>query len=62
MKLKLNHDERLLKHMIPDFAVGCRMPTLGNGYLEALSAENVRVVTDPIKEIVPEGILRQLAK
>lgn len=55
MKSKLQND-RLEKHMIPDFAVGCRRPTPGNGYLEALSMSNVRVVTDHIQEIVPEGI------
>ncbi|OAL44229.1 cyclohexanone monooxygenase [Pyrenochaeta sp. DS3sAY3a] len=55
MKTKLQNP-RLEKHMIPDFAVGCRRPTPGNGYLEALSMENVRVVTDHIHEIVPEGI------
>lgn len=56
MTSKLGHDERLMKAMIPDFAVGCRRPTPGNGYLEALGKENVRVVTDHISKIVPEGI------
>lgn len=55
MKTKLKND-RLEKHMIPDFAVGCRRPTPGNGYLEALSMDNVRVVTAHIQDIVPEGI------
>ncbi|KID76808.1 Flavin monooxygenase-like protein, partial [Metarhizium brunneum ARSEF 3297] len=56
MKEKLGKDSPLLKHMLPTFAVGCRRPTPGNGYLEALTKENVRVVTDAISEIVPEGI------
>jgi cation diffusion facilitator CzcD-associated flavoprotein CzcO len=56
MTTKLKNNERLIKHMIPDFAVGCRRPTPGNGYLEALNAPNVRVVTDMIEEVVPEGI------
>lgn len=55
MRTKLKNPE-LEKHMIPDFAVGCRRPTPGNGYLEALSMDNVRVVTDNIEEIVPQGI------
>ncbi|KAK5048147.1 hypothetical protein LTR84_005817 [Exophiala bonariae] len=55
MKAKIKN-ESLSKHLIPEFAVGCRRPTPGNGYLEALSKENVRVVTDPITEIVPQGI------
>ena len=57
MKLKLGHNERLVKHMIPDFAVGCRRPTPGNGYLESLNEPNVRVVTDHIDRVVPEGIV-----
>ncbi|KAI9870993.1 MAG: hypothetical protein M1830_003547, partial [Pleopsidium flavum] len=57
MKTKLNHDEHLVKHMVPDFAVGCRRPTPGNGYLEALTKPNVRVVTDRIEKVVPEGIM-----
>jgi cation diffusion facilitator CzcD-associated flavoprotein CzcO len=56
MKTKLKNDPRLVKHMIPDFAVGCRRPTPGNGYLEALVQPNVRVITDTIERIVPEGI------
>lgn len=57
MKTKLGHDPRLVKHLIPNFAVGCRRPTPGNGYLEALTQPNVRVVTDHIKKVVEEGIV-----
>lgn len=56
MTRKLGKDSPLLKSMLPTFAVGCRRPTPGNGYLEALSKDNVRVITDTISEVVPEGI------
>lgn len=56
MKDKLGHDNPLVERIIPTFGIGCRRPTPGNGYLEALTAPNVRVVTDEIQEIVPEGI------
>lgn len=56
MKYKLDQDERLIKHLVPTFNVGCRRPTPGNGYLEALRADNVLVVTDRIECVVPEGI------
>lgn len=57
MKAKLK-DERILKHLMPDnFAVGCRRPTPGNGYLEALTKPNVNVVTESIESIQPDGIL-----
>ena len=56
MTTKLGEDSPLVKDLIPTFAVGCRRPTPGNGYLEALGEDNVRVVTDRIQEIVPDGI------
>lgn len=56
MTRKLGEDSPLLKYMIPSFAVGCRRPTPGNGYLESLTKDNVRVVTSGIAEAVPDGI------
>jgi cation diffusion facilitator CzcD-associated flavoprotein CzcO len=56
MTSKLGSDSDLIKHIIPNFAVGCRRPTPGNGYLEALMKPNVTVVTEEISEIVPTGI------
>lgn len=56
MQTKLGHNERLIKAMIPDFGVACRRPTPGNGYLEALNAPNVTVVTGHIASIVPDGM------
>lgn len=56
MKSKLGENSPLLEYLIPTFSIGCRRPTPGNGYLEALTKDNVRVVTDQIAEIVPEGI------
>ncbi|OBT89187.1 hypothetical protein VE02_01661 [Pseudogymnoascus sp. 03VT05] len=56
MTTKLAAKKSLVEHIVPDFAVGCRRPTPGNGYLEALIDPKVRVVTDEIPEIVPEGI------
>ena len=56
MKSKIK-DDNLVRHLMPDnFAVGCKRPTPGNGYLEALSEKNVRVVTDEISRVSPEGI------
>ncbi|KAL3484699.1 FAD/NAD(P)-binding domain-containing protein [Aspergillus germanicus] len=47
----------LIKALIPTtFPAGCRRLTPGPGYLESLTAPNVRVVTDTIQRIVPEGI------
>ncbi|KAE8368117.1 hypothetical protein BDV27DRAFT_154289 [Aspergillus caelatus] len=56
VKAKLGEKNPLLKYFLPDFSVGCRRTTPGNGYLEALTERNVRAITESITEIVPEGI------
>lgn len=56
MKSTLGGDERLSKALIPTFPVGCRRLTPAVGYLEALTQNNVRVVTDPIVKVVPTGL------
>ncbi|KAF6833534.1 flavin-binding monooxygenase [Colletotrichum musicola] len=57
MRSKLAGREDLMDLIIPkDFAVGCRRPTPGNGYLEALCKDNVTVVSSSIQEITPRGI------
>jgi cation diffusion facilitator CzcD-associated flavoprotein CzcO len=58
MKTKLGvKGAGIAEKIIPDFAVACRRPTPGNGYLESLTKDNVTVVQDEIERIVPEGIV-----
>lgn len=57
MKQKLNGDEDLAAQLIPDFPVGCRRITPGNGYLEALQMDNVSVNPDTIQRITRTGIV-----
>jgi cation diffusion facilitator CzcD-associated flavoprotein CzcO len=56
MKQRLNHNEEIIDHIIPDFPVGCRRNTPGPGFLEALVKENVTVITTPIEMITPKGL------
>ncbi|CAK7212641.1 hypothetical protein SEUCBS140593_001571 [Sporothrix eucalyptigena] len=50
--------EHLAKTLIPTFPVGCRRPSPGNGYLEALSAPNVDVITGrDISRIEADGLV-----
>ncbi|KAJ9156053.1 Steroid monooxygenase [Pleurostoma richardsiae] len=57
MRTKLADRPDIADLIIPkDFAVGCRRPTPGNGYLEALCEDNVTVVSSSIDEITPKGI------
>ncbi|RVX67654.1 hypothetical protein B0A52_08183 [Exophiala mesophila] len=56
-KLGSNHPE-LLEALIPkNFGVGCRRPTPGNGFLEALSQDNVKVFTKQMQRITPRGFV-----
>ncbi|KAJ6488487.1 FAD/NAD-P-binding domain-containing protein [Mycena vitilis] len=58
MRQRLRGNERLIEAIIPkDFAVGCRRPTPGNGYLEALLEPNVTVYTDMFQRITEKGFI-----
>ncbi|KAF9888596.1 hypothetical protein FE257_008528 [Aspergillus nanangensis] len=60
MKRKLGGDSRLVDKIIPkDFNVGCRRPTPGNGYLEALVGEKTTVFTETVAKITPKGFVDQ---
>ncbi|KAH7265523.1 NADP-dependent oxidoreductase domain-containing protein [Fusarium redolens] len=56
MRERLGNDEELCDKLIPDYEYGCRRPTPGDGYLEALRQENTRVTFDPIVQITESGI------
>ncbi|KAH6872091.1 cyclohexanone monooxygenase [Thelonectria olida] len=53
---KLGGKQDLLKALLPDFAVGCRRPTPGNGYLEALVSPKVEVVWGTVDAFTSDGI------
>ena len=55
MRQRLNNNEGLIKKIVPDFAFGCRRPTPGDGYLEALQEKNASCISDPILRITDSG-------
>lgn len=57
MRQRLNNDPELVKLLIPDYEVGCRRLSPGDGYLEALQANNARPCFSPIRRITPSGIV-----
>ncbi len=58
MKTKLKGNQRLIDAIVPTkFLVGCRRPTPGNGYLEALNEPNVEVYTEMFREVTEKGFL-----
>jgi cation diffusion facilitator CzcD-associated flavoprotein CzcO len=56
MTASLGGDERLCKALIPSFPLGTRRLTPAPGYLEALRAPNVEVITEDMVTVVSDGI------
>jgi cation diffusion facilitator CzcD-associated flavoprotein CzcO len=56
---RLNGDPELCAKLIPEWRVGCRRLTPGDGYLEALQEKNVDTNFNEIVEITPTGIRSQ---
>lgn len=59
MAEKLNHDPRLCKMLIPEWALGCRRITPGEGYLESFLRDNVHLTQSHIKQIKANSILTE---
>ncbi|THV00416.1 FAD/NAD-P-binding domain-containing protein [Dendrothele bispora CBS 962.96] len=58
MRRRLQGNQRLIDAIIPkNFVVGCRRPTPGNGYLEALLEPNVHVFTEMFERITEKGFV-----
>lgn len=58
MKRKLKGRPDLLDKVMPqDFFVGCRRPTPGNGYLEALTGEKTTAYTEQLQRITERGFI-----
>ncbi|QKX63467.1 uncharacterized protein TRUGW13939_10637 [Talaromyces rugulosus] len=56
MKKRLKNDPHLCAKLVPDWDVGCRRLTPGDGYLESLLEKNVGVEFGDIERITPKGI------
>ncbi|KAF2481574.1 hypothetical protein BDY17DRAFT_254384 [Neohortaea acidophila] len=55
-KLRNGGKEDLLSALLPDFAVGCRRPTPGNGYLEASCHPNCEVIWGKVEGLTEDGV------
>ncbi|OAP60044.1 hypothetical protein AYL99_05046 [Fonsecaea erecta] len=56
MAQRLARKPELLDLLVPDFSPNCRRLTPGPGYLEALTADNVTLIQDPIRRFTATGI------
>ena len=58
MQSKLTKKPELMDKLIPqDFGVGCRRPTPGNGFLEALTLDKTTVLTEEIQQLTTTGFV-----
>jgi cation diffusion facilitator CzcD-associated flavoprotein CzcO len=55
-------DEKLRRHMTPDYELGCRRVIPTNAWLPALARENVDVDISGIERITPRGVLARDGK
>ena len=49
-------DPELREKLTPQYGLGCKRPSFHNSYLSTYNRDNVTLETDPIAEIVPEGV------
>lgn len=57
MRTRLAANPHLIDKLIPDYEIGCRRLSPGDGYLEAMQEPNARFCFDPITRITPRGII-----
>lgn len=57
VKEKLAKRPDIFERIKPEYPVGCKRLGAGPGYLEALCADNVELITCGIKEIVADGVV-----
>ncbi|KAK5220433.1 hypothetical protein LTR72_007055 [Exophiala xenobiotica] len=56
MTERVSRKPDLIKTLVPDFNPNCRRLTPGPGYLEAITADNVSFIQDPIRRFTKTGI------
>ncbi len=50
-------DQEKLKHLIPDYQIGCKRILISNDWYPAINQANVRLVTDAIDHIDTDGVV-----
>ncbi|KAL5041857.1 hypothetical protein BDW71DRAFT_157954 [Aspergillus fruticulosus] len=56
MRERLSRNPRLIEKLIPNYEIGCRRLSPGDGYLEAIQADNARFCFDRIVCMTPRGV------
>ncbi|MCK0165725.1 NAD(P)/FAD-dependent oxidoreductase [Marinobacter sp. S6332] len=55
-------DPEKLKHIIPDYQIGCKRILISNDWYPAINRSNLNLVTDPIAKINASGVQTQSGK
>lgn len=50
-------DPTVADALIPDYAFGCKRPSMSNGYLRTFNRPNVELVTEPIERVTATGLV-----
>lgn len=50
-------DPVLREKLTPQYAIGCKRPSVSNTYLKTFLRDNVELVTDPINKITPDSVV-----
>ncbi|WP_084529431.1 flavin-containing monooxygenase [Nocardia crassostreae] len=50
-------DRELAARMTPDYAFGCKRPSVSNAYLKTFTKPNVSLITDPIVKITADAVV-----
>ncbi|MFA5885833.1 MAG: NAD(P)/FAD-dependent oxidoreductase [Acidimicrobiia bacterium] len=56
IKAQTGGRQDLIEKLVPDYAPFSRRPVVDNGWYQALTRDNVELVTDPIARLTPKGI------
>ncbi len=52
-------DPALRQKLTPDYTLGCKRILISNTYYPALAQANVEVITDGVKQVLPDGVVGQ---
>ena len=50
---KVVKDPELVEKLIPEYDVGCKRITPSYNYLQTFNRDNVKLITDPIRGLLP---------
>ncbi|KAL3462604.1 hypothetical protein BJX64DRAFT_258672 [Aspergillus heterothallicus] len=59
MRARLARNPALIPKLVPEYEIGCRRLSPGDGYLEAMQCENARFEFNPVTRVTERGIVTE---